>query len=119
VTGRLQRAKAGVVPLALRSRAPLLPLVYYGHEGFADNVRHLRRTDFHIVVGEPFRLETHGKRVTREVRQAMADEIMRTLARLLPPPNRGVYADTGVPACYVVPWDVAGSGPGRTGMSTR
>jgi 1-acyl-sn-glycerol-3-phosphate acyltransferase len=92
-TGKLQRGKAGVVPLALRSGAPLLPLVYFGHEGFNDNLRRLRRTDFHIVVGEPFRLQAGTGTVTREVRQAMADEIMRTLAALLPAANLGVYAD--------------------------
>jgi 1-acyl-sn-glycerol-3-phosphate acyltransferase len=92
-TGELQRGKAGVVPLALRSGAPLLPLVYFGHESFGDNVRHLRRTDFHIAVGEPFLLRAPNGNVTREMRQAMADEIMRVLAALLPPENRGVYAD--------------------------
>ncbi len=101
--GRLQRAKAGVVPFALQSGAPLLPLVYHGHEEFADNVRRLRRTDFHIVVGQAFRLETHGVRITRDIRQAIADEIMRVLARLLPPQNRGVYADLSPAPRYVVP----------------
>jgi len=101
--GRLQRAKAGVVPFALRSAAPLLPLAYHGHEGFGDNLRRLRRTDFHIVVGQPFRLETGGLRITHDLRQAIADEIMRHLARLLPPANRGVYADLGPASRYVVP----------------
>jgi len=101
--GRLQRAKAGVVPIALRSGAPLLPLAYHGHEGFGDNLRRLRRTDFHIVVGQPFRLETGGLRITRDRRQAIADEIMRHLARLLPPANRGVYADLSPDSRYVVP----------------
>ncbi len=101
--GRLQRAKAGVVPFALRSGAPLLPLAYHGHEGFGDNLRRLRRTDFHIVVGQPFRLETGGLRITRDRRQAIADEIMRHLARLLPPANRGVYADLSPDSRYVVP----------------
>jgi 1-acyl-sn-glycerol-3-phosphate acyltransferase len=106
-SGQLLRGKAGVVPLALRSRAPLLPLVYFGHEGFNHNVRHLRRTDFHIVVGEPFRLRTGIGPVTREVRQAMADEIMRVLAGLLPPQNRGVYADFAAhPLRYVMPESV-------------
>ncbi len=100
--GHLQRAKAGVVPLALWSRAPLQPLVYYGHEGFGSNVRRLRHTDFHIVVGAPFRLETRGVRITRPVRQAIADEIMRRLARLLPPQNRGVFADLSPAPQYVL-----------------
>jgi 1-acyl-sn-glycerol-3-phosphate acyltransferase len=103
-TGRLQRGKAGVVPLALRSGAPLLPLVYFGHERFGDNVRHLRRTDFHIAVGEPFTLQAGTEPVTRRVRQAMADEIMRVLAALLPAENRGVYADAAAHSLrYVVP----------------
>ncbi|MCX6071801.1 MAG: lysophospholipid acyltransferase family protein [Chloroflexi bacterium] len=105
-TGRLQRGKAGVVPLALRSGAPLLPLVFFGHEGFGDNVRRLRRTYFHIAVGQPFRLKPRGDGVTREVRQAMADEIMRVLAALLPPENRGVYANFAEhPPRYVAPLD--------------
>jgi 1-acyl-sn-glycerol-3-phosphate acyltransferase len=103
-TGRLQRGKAGVVPLALKSGAPLLPLVYFGHEGFGENLRHLRRTDFHIAVGEPFHLQAGTESITRDVRQAMADEIMRVLAALLPSENRGVYADFAVHSPrYVVP----------------
>lgn len=108
-TGQLQRAKAGVVLLALRSGAPLLPLVFHGHEGFDENVRRLRRTDFHIVVGKPFRLEARGAKVTKAVRQEMVDEIMGQLARLLPPANRGVYADLAASGPrYVVPLPVAG-----------
>ncbi len=91
--GRLQRARTGVVLLALRSGAPLLPLVFFGGERFSTNIRRLRRTDFHIVVGEPFRLEAGGVRLTRAVRQHMADEIMYQLAALLPPQYRGCYAD--------------------------
>lgn len=102
-TGQLQQGKPGVVPLALRSGAPLLPLVYFGHEQFGANVRRLRRTDFHIVVGEPFRLESHGERVDRQVRQAMVDEVMCVLARLLPEGSRGMYVDCdGYAHRYVV-----------------
>ncbi len=91
--GRLQKAHPGVTLLALRSGAPLLPLVFYGGERFGDNLRRLRRTDFHIVVGEPFYLDAGGVRTTRQVRQQMVDEVMYQLAALLPPAYRGVYAD--------------------------
>ncbi len=91
--GRLQRGHAGVVTLALRSGAPLLPCVFYGGERFWSNLRRLRRTDFHIIVGQPFYLDARGERVTRQVRQQMTDEIMYRLAALLPPEYRGVYAD--------------------------
>jgi len=91
--GRLQPGRPGVVLLALHSGAPILPLVYYGAERFHDNVRRLRRTDFRIVVGQPFYLDARGGKVTRTVRQAMVDEMMYQIAALLPPDYRGVYAD--------------------------
>ncbi|MCJ7661322.1 MAG: 1-acyl-sn-glycerol-3-phosphate acyltransferase [Anaerolineales bacterium] len=91
--GKLQKAHAGVVLLALHSGAPLQPLVIYGHEGFPDTLRHLQRTDFHIRVGKTFYLDPHGEKVTHEIRNQMLDEVMFQLATLLPPLYRGVYAD--------------------------
>ena len=91
--GRLQRGHPGVVLLALRSGAPLLPLVYFGGEEFWDNLRRLRRTNFDIVVGKPFYLHAEGIKVTQAVRQQMTDEIMWQLAALLPATYRGHYAN--------------------------
>ncbi|MFQ6101943.1 MAG: lysophospholipid acyltransferase family protein [Anaerolineae bacterium] len=91
--GRLQPGHPGVVFLALRSSVPLLPIVYYGGELFWHNLAHLRRTDFHIVVGQSFYLDASGVKVTRQVRQQMTDEIMYQMAALLPPAYRGVYSD--------------------------
>jgi 1-acyl-sn-glycerol-3-phosphate acyltransferase len=91
--GRLQRGQPGVVTLALHSRAPLLPLAYYGNERFRHNLRRLRRTDFHIAVGKSFSLDTRDVRLTRDVRQEIADQIMYQVARLLPPEYRGFYSD--------------------------
>ena len=91
--GRLQRGHPGVALMALRSNAPLLPVVFYGGELLRANLRRLRRTDFHIAVGRPFYLSPNGTKVTRDVRQQMADEIMGQMAALLPPAYRGVYSD--------------------------
>jgi 1-acyl-sn-glycerol-3-phosphate acyltransferase len=91
--GQLQRAHPGVVLLALHSQAPLLPLAFYGAENFKENLSRLRRSDFHIRVGVPFRLDDRGERVSRQVRQAMVDEMMLQLAVLLPPSYLGYYAD--------------------------
>ena len=90
--GRLQRGHPGVVMLALRARAPLLPMAYYGGERLRHNLPRLKRTDFRVVVGQPFYLHAEGK-VTRETRQQMVDEIMYQLAALLPPAYRGYYSD--------------------------
>jgi len=91
--GQLQQGHTGVIPLAQRSAAPLLPVVFWGGENFWRNLKCFRRTDFHIAVGKPFYLKTTEKFVDREERQEIIDEIMYQLAQLLPPPYRGVYAD--------------------------
>lgn len=92
-TGVLIKAQPGMVTLALRSGAPLLPVAHWGGETFSKNIKRLKRTDFHIRVGEPFKLDTSRERVTREVRQQMVDEMMYRLAALLPENYRGAYAD--------------------------
>lgn len=91
--GRLQRGMPGVVLVAERSGAPLQPIACYGHETFRQNLRCLRRTDFHVAVGEPFIIDLGGQRAGRATRQAVADEIMARIAALLPPDYRGIYAD--------------------------
>lgn len=91
--GRLQYAHPGVVLLALHSQAPLLPVVWYGAEGYTDNLKRFKRSDFHILVGRPFALHAPGLKITRAVRMQMLDEVMYQLAGLLPPEYRGVYAD--------------------------
>ena len=91
--GCLQKGRTGIVLLALRSGAPLQPLVYYGGEKFRENVKHLRRTDFNIVTGSPFRLNPERAGLERSVREKITTEIMYQLAALLPPAYRGIYAD--------------------------
>jgi 1-acyl-sn-glycerol-3-phosphate acyltransferase len=91
--GRLQQGRPGAILLALRSGTPLLPLVYYGGERFWQNLACLRRTDFHIIVGQPFYLDAGEVKVTRQVRQQMIDEVMYQMAALLPPAYRGAYSD--------------------------
>ena len=92
-TGILIRGQPGVSMLALHSGAPLLPLVYYGAEGYRESLKHFRRSDFHVRVGSIFRLKQPLGRITGEIRQEMTDEIMYQLALLLPEKYRGEYAD--------------------------
>lgn len=92
--GRMQYGKPGVVMLALRTGAPLLPVAYYGAEDYRQHLSRLRRAPFNIRVGRPFLLDPNGVKLTREVRQQMVDEIMYQVAGLLPPAYRGVYAET-------------------------
>lgn len=91
--GRLGRGKPGVAMLALSSGAPLLPVAFFGGEALTENLSRLKRTDFRIVVGDPFEVVTPSARITHGLRQSIADEIMYQLASLLPPEYRGAYAD--------------------------
>lgn len=91
--GRLQHAHPGVVLLALHSGVPLLPVVFYGAENYSDNLRRLKRTDFHLRVGVPFHLDAGGGKVNRDTRERMLEELMGQLAKLLPPQYRGYYAE--------------------------
>lgn len=94
--GCLQRGHPGVVSLALRSGAPILPLAIFGNEKFKDNLSKFQRTNFHIVVGNHFYLDDHGKRTTSSIRQAITDEIMYQISALLPLEYRGYYSDLTV-----------------------
>lgn len=91
--GRLQRGHPGVVFLALQANVPLLPVVYFGGEKFKTNIHRLRRTDFHIKVGQPFYVDARDIRVNARVRQKIADEVMYQLSAILPQKYRGVYSD--------------------------
>ena len=91
ITGKLKRAHPGAVMLAIHSGAPILPMAHWGGENFLKNLSRFKRTDFHVHVGEPFRLKLEGVKVTREVRQQIVDEMMIRLAELLPSAYRGDY----------------------------
>jgi 1-acyl-sn-glycerol-3-phosphate acyltransferase len=91
--GRLQKGQPGAILMALHSGAAMLPVVHYGSENYQANLKRLRRTDMHYVVGTPFRVEAGGERVTSATRQQMIDEVMFQMAGLLPPKYRSAYAD--------------------------
>lgn len=113
ISGRLKRAHPGAVMLALHSGAPLLPVAHWGGENFLKNLAHLKRTDFHIRVGEPFCLNVDGIRMTREIRQQIVDEMMVHLAELLPSEYRGEYqkvtkfVDSFTKECKIILPDLA------------
>ncbi len=94
--GCLQKGQPGAILIALHCGAPILPIVHYGSEKYQENLKSLRRTDMHYVVGKPFRLDAGGQRVTSAIRQKMIDEVMFQMAGLLPLQYRGAYAGANV-----------------------
>ena len=92
--GRLQKGRGGIVQLALKSGAPILPVAHTGGERFWANFTSMRRTRFSFRVGQPFRLKTpDGPGGGRLLREEMTDAIMNRISLLLPPAQRGEYPD--------------------------
>lgn len=92
-TGKLIRAMPGTVIIALHSGAPIIPIAHWGGEVYLKNLKRLKRTDFHIRIGEPFKINVEGIKVNGEVRQEIVDDMMYELAKLLPEEYRGAYSD--------------------------
>ena len=93
--GRMQEAKAGVTLILLRAgtHIPIYPVAFVGLEHFGENIKRLRRTPAKAIMGDPFYLAPPQGRIRREHREQMTAEMMGQIAALLPPENRGVYAD--------------------------
>ena len=79
-------------PMIVRSGAPIIPVVHWGGEVFLKNLKRFKKTDFHLRVGEPFKINA-GEKVTAEMRQEIADDMMYEIAKLMPEEYRGVYRD--------------------------
>jgi 1-acyl-sn-glycerol-3-phosphate acyltransferase len=91
--GRLGEAHPGAALLALRSGAAVLPVGVSGGQRFLG--RHARlpsfRTRLVIRVGEPFTVTPDPALQRRDATTAASDEIMRRIAALIDPDQRGRY----------------------------
>jgi 1-acyl-sn-glycerol-3-phosphate acyltransferase len=89
--GVLRQGKAGVAVLAQRAGVPVWPVAHFGTENFWKNLKGFRRTPISFRVGQPYMIEPAGS-MTRTIRQEVADEIMASIARLMPEEYRGPYS---------------------------
>ncbi len=91
-TGGLLPGKNGAVYLASRTGSPILPMAIWGQEKALRSWARLRRPDIHVRIATPMVLEPQAKRAKGEELEKYTDELMLTIARMLPPEYRGVYA---------------------------
>ncbi len=105
-SGTLQEAKEGTTILALRTGARIVPIGISGTPRVWPRGRKVplpARGKVVLRVGAPFTITAPGAGAERRAAQVAATtEIMGRIAALLPPAQRGVYADA-----------VAGTGYGR------
>jgi cytidylate kinase len=110
-TGALQSAKEGATVLAIRSGAPVLAIALVGSHRFLPKGKLLPRPGrrMEVRVGEPFTLTMPAGADRHESLRLATTELMRHLAELLPPEQRGVYAEAVQGA------GTGGQGSGRSG----
>jgi len=86
-SGQLIRGRSGVAYVAQHSGAPIIPLAVSGTR--RARLGAFWRRDILLRVGEPFGASDLG--VAAGDPQAVTDAIMRRVAVLMPPEQRGVY----------------------------
>jgi 1-acyl-sn-glycerol-3-phosphate acyltransferase len=100
-SGEAQEARAGVVFLAQRTNAPIVPVAISGTEKlFSKRFPWYRRARVELTFGEPFLLSDIGT-ITRTNRDAIAQQVMARVAELLPPGYRGIYEARPLPGSMV------------------
>ena len=92
-TGALIEAKTGVAFLADQAKVPIVPVAVAGTWQITSEILTLKRPVIVVNFGRPFTLpDVDRKNRERDLRKN-TEEIMCQLAALLPPENRGIYAD--------------------------
>ncbi|MBN1428575.1 MAG: 1-acyl-sn-glycerol-3-phosphate acyltransferase [Anaerolineae bacterium] len=90
-TGALNRGKTGAAYIATRSNAPIVPVVLWGTEHIVPTWKRLRRPAAHLRIGEMVTLP-QGHARSKEL-EAYTDDMMTTMASMLPEEYRGIYSD--------------------------
>ena len=82
--GKIHRFKPGFVKLAISTKTPILPIAIIGTDKVLPKWHWIpRRSPITLYVGKTIDLsEFHGKKMTEEERQEIADEIRRIIVEL-------------------------------------
>lgn len=103
---QLQQGKVGIAYLASRSGVPVIPIAIEGTTGFPA----LRFTSpwrgpgATVHFGRPFRFRPEYRHASRDTLRLMTDEAMYILSAMLPPQQRGVYADLDQATTTTIEW---------------
>jgi len=92
-SGELQEPHDGIAYVATRTNALVIPVGIVGTPEIGRNWKRFKRTRVYVTFGRPFYFETAGARAGREVLSQMTTEAMYQLAAVLPPQQRGRFAN--------------------------
>ena len=91
----LQKGMLGVVYLAMKSQAPILPVGLAGTEKIRAWRMPVPLRRLKANIGQPFTLPVIEGKLSRPVLENLSDMIMQRVAALLPEEYRGYYATQG------------------------
>ena len=92
-SGELQEPHDGIAYVATRTGALVIPVGIVGTPDIGRNWKQGRRATVYVTLGRPFYFETASQRIGREALSQMTREAMYQLAAMLPPQQRGRFAD--------------------------
>jgi 1-acyl-sn-glycerol-3-phosphate acyltransferase len=107
--GGLQPAHEGVALIATRAQVPILPIALWGgRDEFDHNWKNFKRTRVQARIGAPMLAKTAGRKPTRQEIRGITDDLMFSLAKMLPTEYRGIYSaiEKFTPR-YLTPYDFA------------
>jgi 1-acyl-sn-glycerol-3-phosphate acyltransferase len=90
-TGQLQAGKTGAVRIALAAKAPVVPVVVLNSEALIPGLLQWPKPTVTVRIGRPIRFDDAGTDPASLAEQT--DVMMTAIAEMLPPEQRGVYAD--------------------------
>ena len=92
-SGDLDYGKNGVVYLAEKAGVPIIPVAISGTFKGMKKMLSLKRPEIVVRVAEPIQLRPVSRNDREIILQQYTDEIMCQIAAMLPPFQRGVYAE--------------------------
>jgi 1-acyl-sn-glycerol-3-phosphate acyltransferase len=92
-SGDLQEPHDGIAYVATRANALVIPVGIVGTPDIGKNWKRGKRTRVRVTLGRPFYFETAGERAGRQTLSQMTTEAMYQLAAVLPPQQRGRFAN--------------------------
>jgi 1-acyl-sn-glycerol-3-phosphate acyltransferase len=99
-TGGLTAGQTGAGLLAVRSGARVLPVAIVGSGQLRNPAGVFSRPAIDIIFGEPFEIGSHEGKGRTAAAAAATEQIMIRIGALLPPGQRGVYAEQ-IAGCMV------------------
>ena len=85
----LSRGHTGIAWLATQANVPVIPLAAWGQEKLPHHLRSLRRAPVQVRIGPPLHFDEPAPDAARL--RDVTDQVMRSIAALLPPEYQGVY----------------------------